>query len=103
MKTLSRFVLLACLSLQLPAAQPWREITVPTVAEAAATFPVPPTEYGAIHWAIWGGLITRERIQADIEQIFANGGRVYMINNSRGLRPKYFTPEYLDSGEIYRG
>jgi hypothetical protein len=96
MKTLSRFALLACLSLQLPAAQPWREITVPTLAEAAAAFPKPPSEYSAIHWAIWGGLITKERIQADIEQICANGGGVYMINNSRGLRPKYFTPEYLD-------
>ncbi|MGD0382951.1 MAG: glycosyl hydrolase [Thermoguttaceae bacterium] len=69
---------------------------MPTVAEAAASFSQPPREYGAIHWAIWGGQQTKERIQADIERINANGGGVYMINNSRGLRPKYFTPEYLD-------
>ncbi len=74
----------------------WRQISVPSVREAAASFAKPPREYGAIHWAIWGGQQSKERIQADIERIDANGGGVYMINNSRGLRPKYFTPEYLD-------
>ena len=74
----------------------WRQVSVPSVREAAASFAKPPREYGAIHWAIWGGQQSKERIQADIERIDANGGGVYMINNSRGLRPKYFTPEYLD-------
>ena len=88
--------LLVALPFAVHAAQPWREVTLPTVAEAAASFNRPPREYGAIHWAIWGGQQTKERIQADIERIDANGGGVYMINNSRGLRPKYFSPEYLD-------
>jgi hypothetical protein len=39
----------------LRAVESWREVTVPTVAEAAAAFTKPPLEYGAIHWAIWGG------------------------------------------------
>jgi hypothetical protein len=96
MQALLRLSLLACLSLQLRAAQPWRQITMPTVAEAAAAFAEPPIEYRAIHWAIWGGRQNKERIQADIERIKANGGGAYMINNSRGVLPKYFTPEYLD-------
>jgi hypothetical protein len=75
---------------------PWQQVTIPSVREAAANFVKPPAEYGAIHWAIWGGQQTKERIVADINQIHANGGTVYMINNSRGLLPKYFTPEYLD-------
>ena len=114
-----QFVLLACLSLPLStlrsaaapvlrsspatedgedgrAVQPWREITVPTVAEAAASFAQPPMDYGAIHWAIWGGPQTKERIIADINKIHANGGGVYMINNSRGVQPKYLSPEYMD-------
>ncbi len=102
-----QFILLACLSLPLSAlrsaaaedgraAQPWREITVPTVAEAAASFAQPPMDYGAIHWAIWGGPQTKERIIADINKIHANGGGVYMINNSRGVQPKYLSPEYMD-------
>jgi alpha-L-rhamnosidase len=78
------------------AQSPWQQVTVPSVREAAASFVTPPAEYGAIHWAIWGGQQTKEHIIADIEQIHANGGTVYMINNSRGLLPKYFTPEYLD-------
>jgi hypothetical protein len=69
---------------------------VPTVAEAAASFAQPPMEYGAIHWAIWGGPQTKERIIADIDGIYANGGGVYMINNSRGVQPKYLSPEYMD-------
>jgi hypothetical protein len=74
----------------------WQQVTVPSVKEAAANFVKPPAEYGAIHWAIWGGQQSKEKIVKDIEQIHANGGTVYMINNSRGLLPKYFTPEYLD-------
>ncbi|MGA7726765.1 MAG: hypothetical protein WCA95_15920, partial [Opitutaceae bacterium] len=84
-----------CLALPSGAAQAWREITVPTVAQAAAAFPAPPREYGAIHWAIWGGLQTREHILAQIEQLHANGAYVIMLNASRGLQPKYFSAEYM--------
>jgi hypothetical protein len=90
------FVILTILSSLVSAQGTWRQITQPSVREAAANFSAPPAEYGAIHWAIWGGQQTKEQIVKDIEQIHANGGTVYMINNSRGLLPKYFTPEYLD-------
>jgi hypothetical protein len=80
----------------LNAAAPWQQVTTPTVSEAAPAFAHPPAEYRAIHWAIWGGQQTKERIAADIERVAANGGGAYMINNSRGLTPAYFTPEYLD-------
>jgi hypothetical protein len=89
-------ICLALAPLPLAAAQPWQEVTTPTVADVAAAFPKPPAEYGAIHWAIWGGQQSKEKILADIENAAANGAGVYMIDNSRGLRPKYFTPEYLD-------
>ena len=96
MKNLSRFVLLSCLTLPLHAAQPWQEITVPSVAEAAVSFAKPPPEYSAIHWAIWGGPQNAQRIISDIDKIAVNGGGVYMINNSRGVQPKYLTPGYMD-------
>jgi hypothetical protein len=76
--------------------QSYREITLPTVAEAAAAFARPHPEYGAIHWAIWGGLQTRERILNEIQQVYTNGGGVYMINNSRGVQPTYLSPQYMD-------
>jgi len=69
---------------------------MPTVAEAAASFAQPPQEYGAIHWAIWGGQQSKERIISDIDKIHANGGGVYMINNSRGVKPEYLSPAYMD-------
>jgi len=96
MKTLSTLALLGLLPLVANAAEPWQEVTVPSVAEAAATFPKPPKEYGAIHWAIWGGPQTKERVMADIDRIAANGGGVYMINNSQRVAPKYLSPEYMD-------
>ena len=95
-KYLTRLVLAACLVLPLQADQSWREITLPTLADTAAAFPQPPKEYSAIHWAIWGGPQNRERIIADIDKIHANGGGVYMINNSRGVQPAYLSPAYLD-------
>jgi hypothetical protein len=97
-RLLPLLLLPAWIALTLPGygAQPYREITLPTVAEAAAAFARPHPEYGAIHWAIWGGLQTRERIMTDIQQVYTNGGGVYMINNSRGVRPSYLSPEYMD-------
>ncbi len=88
------FLLLA--PLVASAAQPWQQITMPTVAEAAAAFPKPPSEYGAIHWAIWGAGQTPERVRADIDRIHAAGGTVYMINNSQRVQPRYLSPEYMD-------
>jgi alpha-L-rhamnosidase len=90
------FTLLAGLSLPLHAAQPWREVTVPTVADAATSFAQPPMEYRAIYWAIWGGTQTKGRILANIERVYTNGGGVFMINNSRNVQPKYLSPEYMD-------
>ncbi len=77
---------------------PWWQVSFPTVSQAAASFATPPVEYGPVHWAFWGGNppVTKERITADLEQIHANGGTQYMINNSNGLRPLYFTPEYME-------
>ena len=88
--------LLAGSSLLSGAEQPWQQVTQPTVAEAAASFPKPAREYGAINWSIWGGPQSKEKVLGEIERMQANGNYVYMINNSRGLQPKYFSPEYLD-------
>ncbi len=85
---------LATLPIVLSAAQPWQEIAMPTVAEAAAAFPTPPKEYGAIHWAT-GFPQAKERIVADIENTAANGGTVYMIN-AGGRTVKFLSPEYFD-------
>ena len=38
----------------------------------------------------------KDRIIADIDHVHANGGGVYMINNSRGVQPEYLSPEYMD-------
>jgi hypothetical protein len=89
-------VVLVWLPSSVVAQSPWQQITVPSVREAAASFAMPPRAYGAIHWAIWGGPQSKERILADIARIDANGGGVYMINNSRGVQPKYLSPEYMD-------
>jgi hypothetical protein len=94
MKTLPRCVALAAISIPLHASLPSQEITMPTVAEAAASFSSPPREYGAIHWAL-GFPPSRERILADIDRVSANGGGGYMIN-SGGRQPKYFSPEYFE-------
>src|SRR5450432_275110 len=87
MKTLIAWASLGLVPLFANAAQPWQEIMMPTVAEAAATFPTPPKELSAIHWAIWGGQQTKERVIADIDKTAANGGGVYMINNSQRVQP----------------
>lgn len=94
MKKLLSPALLLFLPWLLSAAQPWQEIALPTVAEAAAAFPAPPKEYGAIHWAT-GFPQTKERIVADIQNVAANGGTVYMIN-AGGRTVKFLSPEYFE-------
>ncbi len=96
MKKLTLCALMCLFPLLASAAPPWQEVTVPSVAEAAQSFASPPRQFGAIHWAVWGGQQTKERILADITNINANGGCVYMINNSQRVMPKYLSPEYLD-------
>ena len=96
MKIAGRILALAVCAAGLLAQRPWQQISLPSVNEAAANFRTPPREYGAIHWAIWGGPQSKERIISDIDNVHANGGGLYMINNSQRVQPKYLSPEYMD-------
>jgi hypothetical protein len=95
MKIAIRLLLFPLVAVALLAQRPWQQITVPPVGEAAANFKTPPREYGAIHWAIWGGELTKERIVSELDALAANG--VYIINfgPSQHMTPKYFSPEHL--------
>jgi len=66
MKTAMKVLLFPLLAVALLAQRPWQQITVPSVRDAAANFKTPPREYGAIHWAIWGGELTKERIVSEL-------------------------------------
>jgi hypothetical protein len=83
------------LPLTLLAQQPWQQITVPTTREVAANFLAPPREYGAIHWAIWGGPLTRERITSEFDALTKEGMYVVNFGPARGMTPKYLSPEHL--------
>lgn len=92
-----RLVLIMSLALPvwLIAQRPWQEMTLPSVKEVAANFNTPPREYGAIHWAIWGGELTRERIQREFEALDRSGIHVVNFGPARGMNPKYLSPEHL--------
>jgi hypothetical protein len=93
---LLRFALLSLASFAAMAQKPWQQLTVPAVREAAANFRTPPPEYGAIHWAIWGGALTRERIVQEFDSLVANDVYVVNFGPARGMTPKYLSPEYFD-------
>jgi hypothetical protein len=95
MQTALKILLFPLLAGALLAQRPWQQITVPTVRDAAANFKTPPREYGAIHWAIWGGELTKERIISEFDSLQANG--VYIVNfgPSQHMTPKYFSQEHL--------
>jgi hypothetical protein len=95
MKTAITILLFLLLGSALPAERPWQQITVPSVREVAANFQAPPREYGAIHWAIWGGELTKERIVQEFDQLVANGVYVVNFGPARGMTPKYLSPEHL--------
>ena len=94
LKSFSAWTALSCVPLFLHAAQPWQELSIPTVAETASSFANPPKEYGIIYWAT-GFPPPKERIISDITNTATNGGSLYMIN-SGGRSVKYLSPEYFD-------
>jgi hypothetical protein len=95
MKAAIRILLFPILATALLAQRPWQQITVPSVGDAAANFKTPPREYGAIHWAIWGGELTRERIVSEFNSLQANGVYIVNLGPSQHMTPKYFSPEHL--------
>ncbi len=80
---------------QRSAERPWQEITDPSLSEVASHFRTPPREYGAIHWAIWGGELTRERIVREFDSLVRSGVYVVNFGPARGMRPEYLSPEHL--------
>src|SRR5579875_1257812 len=93
---LAAVLVLALLRLSaFPRQQPWQQITVPTINEVAANFRTPPREYGAIHWCICGGKLTRERIVREFDALTHEGIFVVNLGPARGVDPKYLSPEYL--------
>lgn len=83
----------------LVAQQPWQQITVPSVAEAAANFKTPPREYGAIQpFLSWNGpdaADRRARIVQDLDRLSANG--IFVINHSPGRgEPKYLSADHME-------
>jgi hypothetical protein len=83
------------------APRPWQEITVPTVAQAAAKFKSPPHEYGAIQaFQGWNGTdidALHKRITADLDRMAANG--MFIFNLAPGRRGPGESP-YLSDGHM---
>jgi len=102
MKAIHSLFLLPLLAPALLAQRPWQEITVPSVAEAAANFKAPPREYGATQpFASWNGadpMEVRARIVRDFDRLSANG--IFIVNLSPGRRAsgegKYLSSEHMD-------
>lgn len=96
---LSTLAGISFLAATLQAQQPWQEITVPSVREAAASFKTPPREYGAIQPFVgWYGPDANERrarIVRDLDKLAANGCFVFNLATGNGP-PKYLSQEHMD-------
>ena len=96
MKVLVKFVLVCVVPLGLLAQKPWQQVTTPSVREVAASFRTPPPDFGVLHWAIWGGELTKARIARELDELHANGVPAIIIGPARGLSPQYLSPEYME-------
>lgn len=84
------------LSATLAAERPWREITVPSVAEVAADFPAPPPESGMVLWWGWDGPVTEEVIIRDLDAIKALGFPSVMLEAGYGMSAPYLSPGWFE-------
>src|ERR1019366_2230204 len=92
----TRFAILFLVSFAAMAQRPWQQMTAPTVRDVAPNFRFPPPEYGAIHWAFWGGELTKERIVQECYSLYANGSHVVRCVPARGITSHKGSPEYFD-------
>ena len=95
-KTLLSIGMVALLPAAIQNARPWQDMTMPSLREVAQNFLTPPREYGAIHWAIWGGELTKERIVREFDTLSQLGIYVVNLGPARGMTPKYLSPEHLE-------
>jgi hypothetical protein len=93
---LKRVWVLLLAPLILLAQRPWQEIVSPRLQDAAANFRTPPREYDAIHWAIWGGELTRERIVREFDSLERTGIHIVNFGPARGMNPPYLSPQHLE-------
>lgn len=76
--------------------QPWREITVPSVAEAARAFRDPPPEYSLVMWWFWNGPMTEADIRHDLAAMRAQQVRSVMLWPYYGLSIEYLSPLWFE-------
>jgi hypothetical protein len=98
----ARFPALILSLLPLPAGvraadRPWQELTMPSVAEVAANFGAPPSEYGLTVWWGWDGPITAEVINRDLDAFRAKGIQAVTIEAGYGMNAPYLSPGWFET------
>ncbi|HEY4329123.1 MAG TPA: glycosyl hydrolase [Phycisphaerae bacterium] len=81
-----------------PYSLPWQHLSNPTVAQVAANFATPPTQYGiSMAWG-WAGDVTPAVIASDLDYVKARGIHAVTIECGRITTPNasYLTPGYFD-------
>ncbi len=87
---------LLSLALAVAAERPWQKIVIPPIAEAAASFRTPPSQYGVILWWGWDGPMSQAVIQRDLDNIKALGFSSVMIEPGYGMTAPYLSAGWFE-------
>jgi hypothetical protein len=96
-KILLPFFLVASVAAQ---DRPWQSLSDPTVAELAPHFATPPaTNSSQVSWG-WGGVISRESIDRDLDHIRSMNLFEAYIEPGRNPAAHYLSPAYFENVKI---
>jgi hypothetical protein len=76
--------------------RPWQQLSLPTAAEAAAAFKVPPSQYSLTFYWGWDGPITEEVIARDLDAFRALGVKAVTLEPGYEMPDPYLSPGWFE-------
>jgi len=88
-------VLVTISSLQTLAQQPWQKIQMPTAAQVAQAWKMPPPEYGPEPYYGLNGAVDETVIRHDLDTMKSLGYQAVTVQAGYGMPFAYLSPEYF--------
>jgi alpha-L-rhamnosidase len=84
-----------CLAQTTTSEHPWQQMQMPTAAQVAQDWKMPPAEYGPQPYYGLNGPVTLETVQHDLDTMKSIGFHAVTVQAGFGMNQAYLSPEYF--------